>query len=101
MQNSLKTLNALMVVNSQSSRVRAAEEMVRPYLDHFGVPYVVLDLLGSPLPSNLGDYPLIILGHDQLDPDGKRLSGGGLELLRDAVEAGSGLVSFDPAHSQS
>lgn len=96
MQSSLKTLNALVLINSQSFQVRAAEEMVRPYLDHFGVPYQVLDLLGSALPDNLVDFPLIIVAHDQFDPDGRRLGGGGIQLLGDAVQAGSGLVSFDP-----
>ena len=95
MPDPLTLLNALVIVNSQSDRARAAEDLLRPYLDHFGVPYEVVDLLLTPLPANLSDYPLLILAHDQLDPDGKRLGGLGFNLLREAVQTGSGMVSFD------
>jgi hypothetical protein len=95
MQKALKTLNALVLKNSQSVRVRAAVEMVIPFLDHFGVPYETVDLLNSSLPDDLAEFPLIIIAHDLLDPDGKRLSKAGVEMLRAAISAGNGLVSFD------
>ena len=59
---------ALVLVNSSSPDYLNFQHYIQPYLDHFGVPYATLDIASSPVPSDIGDYALIIIGHRQLDP---------------------------------
>ncbi|MCS6847855.1 MAG: hypothetical protein RMN52_09090 [Anaerolineae bacterium] len=87
---------ALVLINSISSNVQDAWHYVVPYLNHFGVPYTVVDLLHVPLPTNVTDYALVIIAHARFDPAGRRLSFADRQVLIQAVTAGVGLVSFDP-----
>jgi len=87
--------NLLVLQNSSSPGFRQAREWVIPYLDHFGVPSDFIDLRRQPLPDIVGSYPLILLAHPGLDEYGIRLGTAGLARLKDAVRAGTGLVSFD------
>lgn len=89
---------ALVLINSISSSVCDAWRYVVPYLDHFGVPYTVVDLLRSPLPTNVMDYALVIVAHANLDPECRRLSLADRQALMKAIATGVGLVSFDPAY---
>jgi hypothetical protein len=99
MSPSLSPLNALVVINSLAGTARFFNQTLLPWLEHYGVPYVVVDLAHDPLPPDAGQHPLIILGQPGLDDEGVRLGAQGLDLLRAAVAEGSGLVSFDPALS--
>ena len=96
MKSSLAPLNVLIVINSLTSAVRSFTHTLLPWFDHYGIPYDVVDLLREPLPEDLPDFPLVVLGHAGLDDQGTRLGPDGLEQLRTAVEMGCGLVSFDP-----
>ncbi len=88
--------NVLVLLNSSSPGIRQGREWVIPYLEHFGVPCDCIDLRWQPLPDDVADYPLIMLAHPSLDEGGRRLGSAGLARLKDAVRAGTGLVSFDP-----
>ncbi|MBL8055799.1 MAG: hypothetical protein JNK29_03830 [Anaerolineales bacterium] len=68
---------------------------MRPYLDHFGVAYTVVDLATTAVPAEVGSYALIVVGHGQLDVSGAYLSAGEQAQLVGAVQGGSGLVNFD------
>jgi hypothetical protein len=94
-----QTMNALVLVNSGQPEYHQGRVFVLPYLEHFGVPCDVVDLLHHPLPVDANRYPLVILAHPNLDPGNAWLGGRGGARLRDAVRAGSGLVSFDAALS--
>jgi hypothetical protein len=94
-------LNVLVLINSSQPERRYALERVLPYLEHFGVPFDMVDLRTSVLPGHLDDYALIFLAHPALDSRGVFLGSNGTSQIRDAVEAGTGLVSFDPLLSHS
>jgi hypothetical protein len=86
-------INALILHNTSSPHYRDAIVYVLPYLDHFDIPYQSWDINRAPLPSNLGDFSLVVIAHPQIDPQGHQLSH---LRLRKAIEAGTGLVTFDP-----
>ncbi len=88
--------NVLVLLNSASPGVHQARDWVIPYLYHFGVPFDRLDLRRQSLPQALNSYPLILFAHPSLDDAGIRLGREGLSWLRNAIQAGTGLVSFDP-----
>ena len=87
--------DALVLVNSQSDAYSDFAHFVQPYLDNFGVPYTVLDVATTPVPANVGDYSLVIVGHRRLDVDGVYLDAAEQDTLATAVSAGTGLVNFD------
>jgi len=87
--------DAIVLVSSVSPAYGDFAKFVKPYLDNFGVPYATLDLAATPVPSSIGDYALIIVGHRQLDPTGERLDAGAQRAISAAVHEGSGLLNFD------
>lgn len=89
-------INALVIVNSASPAYPEGRTRVLMFLDHFDVPYTLVDLLYQPLPPNFSEFPLWVLAHPQLDPAYKRLGRAGWSQVRQAVQTGSGVVSFDP-----
>jgi hypothetical protein len=89
--------NPLVLINSGAATSADAQEIVLPYLDHFGVPYELLDVMRQPLPPDLAARPLIIVAQRDLDARRRRLGGEGRAALAEAVERGAGLISFDPA----
>lgn len=89
-------MRALVLLNSLSSGYREGTEIVLPYLEHFGIPYVMVDLASSPLPQPAADHALIVVAHRHLDPAGLRLGPTGRRMLLAALWSGTGLVSFDP-----
>jgi hypothetical protein len=86
----------LVILNSSSAKYREAVEYVLPYCDHFGFPYRLWDLNSAPLPETLGDYPLFLIAHQQIDTPNVYLPKDSRKRLFEAVFNGSGLVSFDP-----
>ncbi len=87
--------DAVLIVNSASARYADARQRIRPYLDHFGVPYTVLDIATTPIGPEIASYALIIIGHADLDTGGAYLSAAEQANLSNAVSQGSGLVNFD------
>jgi hypothetical protein len=85
--------DAVVLVSSASSRYADFQHFIQPYLDHFGVPYTVLDIATQPLGANIGDHALIIVGHRQLDPAGQYLDSAEQASIAAAVTAGTGLVT--------
>ncbi len=98
---SAPSLGALVLVNSNSANYADFQHFIQPYLDHFGVPYDVLDIATTAVESDIQDYALIIIGHRQIDVGNTCsaapcLSTGEQALLTTAVNtAGSGLLNFD------
>jgi hypothetical protein len=90
---------ALVLVNSTSSRHLDFRNLIQPYLDHFGLPYSVTDLKTNDVGTNLDQFALIIIGHAQLDTNHVYLSAAEQSNIVQAVTAGTGLVNFDPALS--
>jgi hypothetical protein len=91
----LSPLNALVIVNSQSPSFSDFQTSIYPYLKHFGIPYDTLDISNILLTAAIEDYPLIIIGHTNLDPAHVYLDSAEQNLIVEAVNGGSGLVNFD------
>ena len=94
-QSSTYHAQAIVLVNSSSERYFDFTHFIQPYLDHFGVPYTVLDISASPLPSDLDRYALIIIGHNRLDVQHTFLNASAQQIITSAVNSGSGLINFD------
>ena len=84
--------NVLVLMNSESPSWSEGKDYLLPYLDHFGVPYRTVDLQQEPLPEDLDDYALLVIAHKQIGLD---LQEEIKPAIRQAVEKGTGLVSFD------
>ncbi|MCK4626965.1 MAG: hypothetical protein KAV00_16755, partial [Phycisphaerae bacterium] len=83
----------LLVNSSDTDEFGLVDETMSAALGHLGIPYKVWDLDGgAPSTEQLLTHRCVILGQDGL---GKKLGQSGAEVLRDAVQAGVGLVSFD------
>ena len=93
--SSMTRAEALVIVNSTSASFADFQHYIRPYLDHFGIPYSTLDIATIPITSTVGDYALIIIGHKQLDVTYAYLSTAEQSTLTTAVANGTGLVNFD------
>ncbi len=93
--------NALVLVNSTSTAYyQDFAHLIQPYLAHFGVPHTVLDIATTPVPANIGDYALVIIGHRQIDAGNACAGGPCLDsseqsMLASAINAGTGFVNFD------
>jgi hypothetical protein len=86
---------ALVLVNHASPSYADFQHFIQPYLDHFGVPYTILDIASQAVGSDVGDYALIIVGHRGLDPNLTHLNPTEQGYISSAVNAGTGLVNFD------
>jgi hypothetical protein len=87
--------DALVLVNSASGSYSGFQRFIQPYLDQFGIPYTVLDIAAAAVPSSVGEYAVIIVGHRQLDMGDAYLDATEEGYLSAAVNAGTGLVNFD------
>ena len=87
--------DAVLIVNSASPRYADAQRQIRPYLDHFGVPYTVLDIATTSVGPGISSYALIVIGHAGLDATGQYLDATEQAYLSSAVSQGSGLINFD------
>ena len=89
-------MDALVLVNSASTEYTPGfQHLIQPNLDHFGIPYTVLDIALTPVDTTAGDYAVIIVGHRGLDTAGTSLDTTEQAILSAAVSAGTGLVNFD------
>lgn len=86
---------ALVFVNSASARYTDFRIYIQPYLDNFGIPYKVLDIASEPVGSEIGEYSVIIVGHQQLDPTLAYLDPTEEANISSAVKGGTGFVNFD------
>ncbi len=87
--------SALVLVNSISAKYPDFQHFIQPYLDHFGVPYAVLDIRTNAAITNFQNYALIIVGHGQIDTNRLYLSTTTQNSLSAAVANGTGLANFD------
>ena len=87
--------DAVVLVNSASDGYVQYTDHIKLYLDHFGIPYTPIDISKDPVPADIGDYAVIIIGQNQLDPSGTLLDPTEQGYLSAAVHAGTGLVNFD------
>jgi hypothetical protein len=87
--------DALVLVNSSSGRFLDFQHYIQPYLDNFGIAYAVRDIATNGVGTNLAQYALIVVGHQQLDIDHLYLGNIEQSALSTAVSNGIGLVSFD------
>jgi len=81
---------ALVLINSGSSYYPQFTIYVKPYLNHFGVPYQIVDVATEVLPA-FANYGLIILGHERVYESGYPIT-----AFENALSAGVGLYSLDP-----
>jgi hypothetical protein len=86
---------ALVLVNSASASYADFQHFVQPYLDHFGIPYTLLNIATTPVSTTIADYAVIIIGHRQLDIGLAYLTTSERNNIVTAVNAGTGLVNFD------
>jgi hypothetical protein len=87
--------DAVVLVNSQSSRSQDFTHFIQPYLDNFGFPYTVQDIATNAPGHSITNYAVIIIGHSQLDTNLTYLDATAQSSLSLAVSNGTGLVSFD------
>src|SRR5687768_16396251 len=66
--------DTVVLVNSASGRYLEFRNYIQPYLDHFGIPYSVLDIRTNEVSPSLTNFALIIIGHAQLDTNHLYLS---------------------------
>jgi len=88
--------NTLVLVNSASARHLDFRNYIQPYLDHFGVPYTVLDISTNEVGANISSNALVVIGHAEFDTNHVYFSATEQSNLTQAVTAGSGLMNFDP-----
>jgi hypothetical protein len=86
---------AVVLVSSASARYSDFQRFIQPYLDHFGVPYAVLDIRTNTALTNFERYAVVIVGHGQIDTNHLYLSTASQDTLSAAVANGTGLVNFD------
>ena len=91
----IRRADAIVLVNSSSARFGDFAAYIKPYLDHLGVPNVVVDIATTEVPANVSDYALIIVGHKQIDIGNALLSGAEQTLITSAVSGGVGFINFD------
>jgi len=91
--------DAVVIVNSASPSYPDFQHFIQPYLDHFGIPYTVLDIGADPVTAAIGDYALVVIGHRQLDLTHAYLDTTEEGFISAAVNSGAGLVNFDNALS--
>ena len=97
---SAPSLGAVVLVNSNSAAYGDFSHFIQPYLDHFGVPYTVLDIATTAVGSDVAG----LCGDDHWSPANRC----GQHLFRRAVlefrragqshdggRAGAGLINFD------
>jgi hypothetical protein len=84
----------LVVVDSSAEGSRVSlDKSLFSALEHFGMPFQVLDLHSQALSVNmLRSHPAVIMGQNGL---GKSLSVQAIEAIKDAVDKGVGLVNLD------
>jgi len=87
--------DAVVIVNSASPSYPDFQHFIQPYLDHFGIPYTVLDIGADPVTAAIGDYALVVIGHRQLDLTHAYLDTTEEGFNSAAVNSGAGLVNFD------
>lgn len=92
-----QSMDVLLCLNSKSPEIVKAREYLIPYLDHFGMPYHILDLGESAFPENMQDHALIVIGHPGISEgiDKNQL----VRQVRLAAKKGTGIVTFDPGIS--
>ncbi len=87
--------DAVVLVNSHSARYLDFQHFIQPYLDNFGIPYTVQDIATDAPGPSIGNYAVIIIGHNQLDINKTYLNTTVQANLSLAVANGTGLVNFD------
>ncbi len=91
------TQQVLVLYNSNSNEVDQHEELLVPYLEHFGIPYVAQDINRSRLLEITGEWSLIIISHmkflDGANQESEQLKA----FLKKEIQSGTGVVSFDEA----
>jgi len=94
-QQELNFAEAVVIVNSASESFQDFHRYIKPYLDHFGIPYSTLDISTAPISADVARYSLIVIGHNNLDPHHAYLDSAEEGYIREAVDQGAGLVNFD------
>lgn len=87
--------DALVLVNSASPAYPDFEHYVKPYLENYGVPYTVVDIASTAVPTEVGAYALVVVGHRQLDLQSAYLDAAEDGTISAAINAGTGLINFD------
>ncbi len=87
-----KNSNVLVITNSLSPGFSNAKTYLIPYLEHFGLPYSIVDVAKKNDLKSLNIYALIIVAHKQIET---KLEKSIKQTILNAVSSGVGLVSFD------
>jgi len=84
-----KMVTLVLIDKSDSLSMRTRSYLL-PYLDHFGIVYEIDDINTKKISKRVGDYSLVIIGHDMKNP------GIASKLIKKIQSKGAGIVSFDP-----
>ncbi len=94
-QGSALSAGVVVLVNDQSAHYSDFQRLVQPYLDHYGIPYSLLNVRTTPIGPDIGQHALILIGHRQIDVGGSALDPAEEAYISAAVDGGTGLVSLD------
>ncbi len=87
--------DAVVLVDSSSPDHGDFSRLIAPYLDHFGVPYSLVDVASGTHDVELAAYSLIVVGHRGVGGRRPTEASSMQALIERAVTHGTGLVSFD------
>lgn len=89
--------DAVVLVNSAAADAYQGDyvQNLKLLLDHYGIPYTVIDISTQPVPNTIGEYAVIVVAQHDLDLTGAYLDATEQATIATAVHAGTGLVSFD------
>jgi hypothetical protein len=90
-------MDVLVIMNSGSNDYRKGREYLLPFLNHFGIPYVVYDVAKEENPGDAAGHSLLILAHPGIFQEGDTTDSILISGILAAVDEGTGLVSFDPS----
>lgn len=95
-KSSVSASDVLVIINSNSSKVKQGTEKLVPYLNHFGINFETIDLSKDSIPSTLNHYSLAIIAHSEITANSAILVEKMENLIEKGRSDGTGLLSFDP-----
>ena len=84
---------ALVLVNSESVSFADFVMFIKPYLDHFDIPYKINDISKGIKLSVIGEYALLIIGHKDIDNNNRYLKPAVTKKMVSCIKGGAGIPS--------
>ncbi|MFC2087886.1 hypothetical protein ACFLSA_06990 [Bacteroidota bacterium] len=88
--------DVIVLMNSNSPEISTAKKKLIPYLNHFGVKFETIDIASEQVPTDPGNYALVIISHPGIISGDKDLSSELEVFVNQCQSGGIGILSFDP-----